>query len=120
MQTSPSSQNLQIYFERQASKLCLQHAINALLQGPYFTAVDLSQIAAELDALELQMMQESGVDSRDFLKFMSEESGNRADDGDYSEQVLQKGLLALCRAFLDLIRQRSFVVCSCLLSFVVL
>ena len=29
----------------QEGALCGVHALNALLQGPYFTAVDLSQVA---------------------------------------------------------------------------
>ncbi|RUS32425.1 Josephin-domain-containing protein [Jimgerdemannia flammicorona] len=36
-------------FEKQEGNLCLQHALNALLQGPYFTAVDLAEIAGKLD-----------------------------------------------------------------------
>jgi hypothetical protein len=36
-------------------QLCAQHALNSLLQGPYFTAVDLSSIAQDLDDKELQV-----------------------------------------------------------------
>jgi hypothetical protein len=31
-----------VYHEKQDSSLCGQHALNTLLQGPYFTAVDLA------------------------------------------------------------------------------
>ena len=34
-----------VFHERQEGQLCAQHALNALLQGPYFTAVDLAEIA---------------------------------------------------------------------------
>jgi ataxin-3 len=37
-------------------------------------------------------MQEAGSDTSDFLKYMGEESGNVAEDGNYSVQVLQKAL----------------------------
>ena len=32
--------------------MCAQHALNTLLQGPYFTVVDLSQLAMQLDEEE--------------------------------------------------------------------
>ncbi|KAF5370893.1 hypothetical protein D9758_002032 [Tetrapyrgos nigripes] len=43
-----------IYHEKQqaGSMLCAQHALNSLLQGHYFTAPDLSEIALQLDQLE--------------------------------------------------------------------
>ncbi|MEW5304643.1 MAG: hypothetical protein WDW36_007240 [Sanguina aurantia] len=84
-----------LYHEKQVAALCGVHAINALLQGPYFSEVDLGQIAQELDALEKQFMQEGGVASEDYLKFMSEESGNVDASGMFSIQVLSKALQAL-------------------------
>ena len=36
-----------IYFEPQAAALCGVHALNTLLQGPYFTEVELAQVGAE-------------------------------------------------------------------------
>ena len=100
----------------QEAALCGVHALNTLLQGPYFTAVDLSQvpccttlhvrragtqqhcalircpaaclqIAQELDALEKQYMAESGVEGEDFVNFLAEESGNVSSDGFFSIQV---------------------------------
>ncbi|KAJ8475035.1 hypothetical protein ONZ45_g15743 [Pleurotus djamor] len=43
-----------IYHEKQqsGSMLCAQHALNSLLQGNYFSAPDLSDIARNLDTLE--------------------------------------------------------------------
>jgi len=37
-------------------------------------------------------MSENGFESKDFLKFAAEDSGNVADDGNYSIQVLEKAL----------------------------
>ncbi|GAQ79023.1 Ataxin-3 [Klebsormidium nitens] len=81
-----------LYHEKQESAICGVHALNTLLQGPYFTEVDLSQIALELDKNEREMMAESGLESSDYLKFMAEESGNVAADGNFSIQVLSKAL----------------------------
>lgn len=47
-----------------------------------------AQIAAELDALERSVMAEGGLDASDYLKFMAMESGNVANDGMFSIQVL--------------------------------
>ena len=81
-----------LYHEKQVSLLCGQHALNSLLQGPYFTAEDLTAIAVEFDERERNLMRESGVESADFLKYMAEESGNAAADGNYSIQVLTRAL----------------------------
>jgi ataxin-3 len=39
-----------IYWEKQDStdKLCALHCVNSLLQGPYFSEVDLAEIAQEV------------------------------------------------------------------------
>lgn len=81
-----------LYHEPQVAALCGVHCINALLQGPYFSEIDLAQIAQELDALERQMMQENGVHTEDYLKYMAEASGNVADNGMFSIQVLSKAV----------------------------
>ena len=72
--------------------LCGVHCLNTLLQGPYFTAVDLMRFASELDEKERQTMLEMGADTNDFLRYMAEESGNVSDDGNYSIQVLSEAL----------------------------
>ncbi|KAJ6586946.1 Josephin-domain-containing protein [Mycena vulgaris] len=73
-----------IYHERQeeGSMLCAQHALNSLLQGNYFTAPDLSEIARGLDALE-----ESYDDENSGTR-----SGNMDDSGFFSVQVLDNAL----------------------------
>ena len=81
-----------LYHEKQVSLLCGQHALNSLFQGPYFTAEDLTAIAVEFDERERNLMRESGVESADFLKYMAEDSGNAAADGNYSIQVLTRAL----------------------------
>lgn len=50
---------------QQIGRLCAQHCLNAALQGPYFTAVDLSEIAHGLDEEERKQMSENenGVES---------------------------------------------------------
>jgi ataxin-3 len=60
--------------------------------APLFTAVDLASIAHEFDRIEADVMAENGLDTSDYLKFLGEDSGNVALDGNYSVQVLQKAL----------------------------
>lgn len=54
-----------IRYLQQEGRLCAQHCLNAVLQGSYFTAVDLSEIALGLDEEERQQMSENenGVES---------------------------------------------------------
>ncbi|KAF9462409.1 Josephin-domain-containing protein [Collybia nuda] len=74
-----------IYHEKQqeGSMLCAQYALNSLLlEGNYFTAPDLSDIARNLDALE-----ESYDDSN-----TGNASTNMDDTGFFSVQVLENAL----------------------------
>ncbi|KAK3272673.1 hypothetical protein CYMTET_19044 [Cymbomonas tetramitiformis] len=87
-----SGQQSILYHEPQVASLCGCHALNTLLQGPFFSEVDLASIAQDLDARERQLMMESGKESADFLKFLAEDSGNVAADGNFSIQVLSKAL----------------------------
>lgn len=52
--------------------MCAQHCLNAVLQGSYFTAVDLSEIAMGLDEEERKQMSENenGVESWVISKFI--------------------------------------------------
>jgi len=72
-----------IYHERQRDQLCGVHALNSLLQGPFFSAPDLAAIAAELDAEE-----QSLLDAAHFAG----ESENVDASGNFSVQVLSKAL----------------------------
>jgi ataxin-3 len=70
-----TSSNKPIYFEKQGQDmLCGVHCINALLQGPYFDEVTMSQIAIELDQKERELMAEAGIQSVDYLKYMAADS----------------------------------------------
>ncbi|KAI0793181.1 Josephin-domain-containing protein [Abortiporus biennis] len=73
-----------IYHEKQqpGSMLCAQHALNNLLQGNYFTAPDLSDIAKSLDTLE----EDYDEDRR------NRHSTNMDDTGFFSVQVLERAL----------------------------
>ncbi|KAI9362082.1 ataxin-3-like protein [Zopfochytrium polystomum] len=73
-----------VFHERQEGMLCAQHALNNLLQGPYFTAVDLSTIAQQLDEDELNQLDPQDQAPR--------ESSNYDDTGFFSVQVLMKAL----------------------------
>ena len=50
--------------------MCGVHCINALLQGPYFDEVSMSNIALSLDQKEKEIMAESGLTSATYLKYM--------------------------------------------------
>eukprot|EP00897_Mesotaenium_endlicherianum_P000291 jgi/Mesen1/10262/ME000778S09601 len=89
---SASQGDVLLYHEPQVSALCAVHCLNTLLQGPYFTEVDLASLASGLDAREREMMEESGVDSADYLRFVAEDSANVAADGNFSIQVLSEAL----------------------------
>ena len=83
-----------IYHELQQAALCGQHALNNLLQGPYFSPEDLAQIAMQLDDMERRAMLQSsqGHQSTDYLKYIAEGSGNVDSAGNFSIQVLRAAL----------------------------
>ncbi|KAJ8939109.1 hypothetical protein NQ318_005929 [Aromia moschata] len=75
-----------IFHEKQEGSLCAQHCLNSLLQGPYFTAVELSSLAQKLDEAERQRMAECGEESEEYRKFLAQPSGNMDDSGYFSVQ----------------------------------
>ncbi|XP_075254983.1 ataxin-3-like isoform X2 [Convolutriloba macropyga] len=86
-----------IFFEKQQGNLCAQHCLNALLQGDYFSAVDLADIARDLDQLERDNLQEAGVEESSFSAGEEEEGGPNGshhydDSGYFSVQVIEKAL----------------------------
>ncbi|KAL4478050.1 hypothetical protein ABPG72_013489 [Tetrahymena utriculariae] len=82
-----------IYWEKQGlDQLCGVHCINSLLQGPFFNEIELASIARELDDMEKQLMAVQGIDSKEYLSYLAQDSQNVADDGNYSIQVLQAAL----------------------------
>ena len=46
---------------QQQGNLCAQHALNALLQGPFFSAIDLADIAHRLDVAERNAMTQGRI-----------------------------------------------------------
>ena len=71
-----------IYFEKQSNdRLCGVHCLNALLQGPYFDPIMLSEIGLRLDEMENNLYGGN---------FSQHE--NVDDDGNYNLQVLTEAL----------------------------
>jgi ataxin-3 len=64
--------------------LCAQHCLNALLQGQYYTAVELADIARQLD--EAESAERHGDRPRE------EASANMDDTGFFSVQVIAKAI----------------------------
>uniref|UniRef100_A0A915IGR2 ubiquitinyl hydrolase 1 n=1 Tax=Romanomermis culicivorax TaxID=13658 RepID=A0A915IGR2_ROMCU len=72
----------------QEGQLCAQHALNALLQGSYFTAPDLAEIASRLDEQERRCYAEShgNMDINQVI------SHNMDDSGFFSIQVISEAV----------------------------
>lgn len=70
---------ISLYFEKQEGQLCAQHALNSLLQGSYFTPMDLAEIASSLDKVESQTCSQLVKENMD-------------DSGYFSVQVISKAL----------------------------
>ncbi|XP_034963176.1 ataxin-3 isoform X1 [Zootoca vivipara] len=110
-----------IFHERQEGSLCAQHCLNNLLQGEYFTPVELSSIAQQLDEEERIRMAEGGLSSEEYQTFLQQPSGNMDDSGFFSIQVISNALkvwgLELIlfnspeyqRLGIDPINERSFI-----------
>jgi len=91
---TPDSGKIRIYHEHQESALCARHCLNNLLQGAYYTEIDLADIAHTFDELEKQLIAEtSGVDSTEYLQWLQQNENQNVDSsGNFSVQVLQKAL----------------------------
>ena len=76
-----------LYHEVQESKLCAVHCVNTVLQGPFFSEINLAALASDLGTKERQMMLE-GTAASSAGGFLSEESHNVSLGGDFSIQVL--------------------------------
>lgn len=55
---------------QQEGSLCGQHCLNGLLQGEYFTAVDLAQLAQQIDEEERHRMAEGGENREEYQRFI--------------------------------------------------
>lgn len=58
-----------LYFQ-QEGRLCAQHCLNSLLQGPYFTPVELGDLAQTIDRQERDRMAECGTESDSYRQFV--------------------------------------------------
>uniref|UniRef100_A0A8B9IMR5 ubiquitinyl hydrolase 1 n=1 Tax=Anser cygnoides TaxID=8845 RepID=A0A8B9IMR5_ANSCY len=76
----------------QEGSLCAQHCLNNLLQGEYFSPVELSSIAQQLDEEERMRMAEGGVSSEEYRTFLQQPSVNMDDSGFFSIQVISNAL----------------------------
>ncbi|KAL1258467.1 hypothetical protein QQF64_011711 [Cirrhinus molitorella] len=81
-----------IFHEKQEGSLCAQHCLNNLLQGEYFSPVELSSIAQQLDEEERMRMAEGGVQTEEYRTFLQQPSGNMDDSGFFSIQVISNAL----------------------------
>ncbi|KAF8938775.1 Ataxin-3 [Haplosporangium gracile] len=75
-----------IFHEQQEGNLCAQHCLNSLLQGPYFTAIDLADLAQQLDQQEQLALDNVGPGAK------AVKSQNMDDSGFFSVQVLSHAL----------------------------
>ncbi|KAI1723248.1 josephin domain-containing protein [Ditylenchus destructor] len=73
-----------IFFEKQVSRLCAQHALNMLLQGQLYSVDYLADVAKELDDKEKAVL--SPEDAANF------QSHNFDDSGYFSIQVIEVAL----------------------------
>ncbi|KAA0192497.1 Ataxin 3 variant ref [Fasciolopsis buskii] len=83
-----------IFHEKQEGSLCAQHCLNALLQGSFFTAVDLAELAHQLDEAE-----------QSHLPMGSLGSQNMDETGYFSIQVISKALSIWSLELVPLLRQ---------------
>jgi ataxin-3 len=90
-----------VFHETQDGLLCAQHCLNSLLQGDYYSAVDLANIAHEIDRIEHNYLTENADNSSNNHQL---ESSNYDDTGYFSIQVIQH---ALKQWNLDLIPYKS-------------
>ncbi|XP_042193896.1 ataxin-3 isoform X1 [Callorhinchus milii] len=81
-----------IFHEKQEGSLCAQHCLNNLLQGEYFSPVELSSIAQQLDEEERARMAEGGTATEEYKIFLQQPSGNMDDSGFFSIQVISSAL----------------------------
>ncbi|XP_038631205.1 ataxin-3 isoform X1 [Scyliorhinus canicula] len=85
-----------IFHEKQEGSLCAQHCLNNLLQGEYFSPIDLSTIAQQLDEEERERMAEGGTTTEEYRIFLQQPSGNMDDSGFFSIQVISTALSVWC------------------------
>mmetsp|Transcript_27969 Transcript_27969/g.39390 ORF Transcript_27969/g.39390 Transcript_27969/m.39390 type:complete len:368 (-) Transcript_27969:37-1140(-) len=93
---SSTDEEYWIYHERQEAALCGQHALNNLVQACTFSPGGLSEIAHQLDEMELAVMaqnNEGGTRSKDYIQRVQEGSANVDEQGNFSIEVLRAALM---------------------------
>lgn len=81
-----------IFHEQQEGALCAQHCLNSLLQGQYYTAVDLADIARQLDDEERRHRHDDEQGIRREEQARESASANMDDTGFFSVQVIAKAI----------------------------
>lgn len=76
-----------VYHERQSAALCGRHALNNLLQGPFWDDVSLSEIAISLDQREVALL--TGATRQHLI---NGGSNNVDDSGNFSVDTLREAL----------------------------
>ena len=80
-----------IFHEQQDGSLCAQHCLNSLLQDQVYSAMDLAELARELDVAERDQIALAG-DNLEYRRFIQEPSHNMDDTGFFSVQVIERAL----------------------------
>ncbi|GAB5356293.1 hypothetical protein AAMO2058_000278300 [Amorphochlora amoebiformis] len=83
---------MEIYWEPQKAAFCGVHAVNNLLQGPWYTEWDFSKIALALTEDERKIMAEKGTESKDYLVFMAKDSTHVDESGNFSIEVIKRAI----------------------------
>ena len=60
-----------------------------IFSGAYFSEINLSEIALQLDETERQLMAEGGLESNDYLQYVGQDSRNVDAGGNFSIEVLR-------------------------------
>ncbi|XP_023587495.1 ataxin-3 isoform X5 [Trichechus manatus latirostris] len=94
-----------IFHEKQEGSLCAQHCLNNLLQGEYFSPVELSSIAHQLDEEERMRMAEGGITSEDYRTFLQKRM-NRSSFRDLTCNLLEIWMTVVFSLFKN---ERSFI-----------
>ena len=89
-----------VYHEPQQQQLCGLHALNAVLQGPYFVKEDLFAIARQIDDETRALLQQIGPSAESCNNFEK----NSNEKGNLSLQVLQ---IALGRYNIEMVHHQS-------------
>lgn len=83
---------MQVYWEPQQAAFCGVHAVNNLLQGPFYSEWDFSKIGLALTEEERKLMAAQGTQTNDYLVFMAKDSTHVDASGNFSIEVIKKAV----------------------------